>query len=168
MSCPYCLSTPSSKNYKAHMEKCKTYVEHARKVFSGTASANLPPVNNGFCCRYCAGMSFRDKETKLTHEELCKRKIFTARRIFNHTSYEKEIRKMVSTISSDNHFVNFTCWLRNYACGDLINRLSQGDPFANQIYRHMCNIFLSNIHKDLYPQAQDYIFVLKDEFTTMA
>ncbi|QIN54632.1 hypothetical protein [Cedratvirus kamchatka] len=166
MSCACCLSTPSSKNYVLHVEKCKTYVEHARKVFSGKVSTP-PPKNTGFCCRYCLGMSFRDKDTKLSHEELCKRKVFTARRIFNHDNYEKDIKKLVSTMSSDSHFANFTVWLKNYASGDLVRKLSQGNIFAQQIYEHMCIIFLNNIHKNLYLQAKDHIFVLKDEFTDM-
>nr|WIL02796.1 hypothetical protein Cbor_574 [Cedratvirus borely]WIL03498.1 hypothetical protein Cplu_574 [Cedratvirus plubellavi] len=168
MSCPYCLSTPSSKNYKMHVEKCKSYVDHARKVFSNQKITEIPPKNTGFCCRYCSGMSFRDKDTKLSHEELCKRKVLYARKIFNHSSYEKDIRYLVSGISCDSHFVNFTLWIRNYASGDLANKLSQGDDFAHQIYRHMCSIFLACINKNLYQQAMDFIFVLKDEIVDMA
>jgi hypothetical protein len=168
MSCVYCLSTPSSKNYKMHVERCKSYVEHARKVFSSQKTTDIPARNNGFSCRYCLGMSFRDSDTKISHEEICKRKVLFVRNIFNHSSYGREIKQLVSTISSDSHFVYFTHWLRNYSSGDLVKRLSQGDLFAHQIYAHMCRIFLSNINKSLYQQAKDYIFVLKDEFTEMA
>ncbi|SPN79147.1 Hypothetical protein BRZCDTV_182 [Brazilian cedratvirus IHUMI] len=168
MSCTYCLSTPSSKNYKMHLEKCKSYVEHARKVFSGDNMDISPPLKNtGWCCRYCSGMSFRDKDTKISHEELCKKKVLYARKIFNQASYEREIRDLVSTISSDSHFVKFTTWIKNYSNGDLVKKLSQGDLFADQIYKHMCNIFLKNINKNLYGQADRYIFVLKDEFNDM-